>query len=315
MSQLVDYARAVRSGEIEDSRFSGFVYEIHPDLDVFDEANWLLANPALNDFRSLDDMRELAQRAQRLPTLESAFRNLFCNQRCDAEERWIPAAEWLGCQREAIDDIALLGAGNCFGGLDLGSVRDLTSFALFWPETGYLKVWSWCPAVHLREREEKDKVPYRVWNEKGHIIATPGKATDKRQVALKLGELCAKYQPAGIAFDLWGITEIERILSEEGITLPLKQWGQGYKSMSPATKVFEERVLNRQLLHDGNPVLTWAISNVSIESDAAGNRKPNKDRSRERIDPAVAAVLAVGLAAVEAPPIVYDFRGSGVIVV
>jgi phage terminase large subunit-like protein len=80
--------------------------------------------------------------------------------------------------------------------------------------------------------------------------------------------------------------------------------------MSPATKAFEERILNRQLIHDGNPVLTWAMSNVSIESDAAGNKKPNKDRSRERIDPAVAAVMAVGIAASEPAPHKYDFSAG-----
>ena len=101
------------------------------------------------------------------------------------------------------------------------------------------------------------------------------------------------FNPQAIAFDPWGIAELERILSEEGITLPpFKQFGQGYKSMSPATKAFEERVFNRRLVHSGNPVLTWAISNVSLERDAAGNVKPSKARSRERIDPAISGVLA-----------------------
>jgi phage terminase large subunit-like protein len=88
------------------------------------------------------------------------------------------------------------------------------------------------------------------------------------------------------------MAELKRILSEEGISLPFEKFGQGYKSMSLATKAFEE--LNRQLLHEENPVLTWAVSNISIERDAAGNRKPNKDRSRERIDPAVASIMGRG---------------------
>ena len=101
---------------------------------------------------------------------------------------------------------------------------------------------------------------------------------------------------------------MERVISEEGITLPpFKQFGQGYKSMSPATKAIEELVLNKKLQTEENPLLTWAISNVAIEQDAAGNRKPSKERSRERIDPAVAAIMAVGLAAAEPPEIQYDF--------
>ena len=68
-----------------------------------------------------------------------------------------------------------------------------------------------------------------------------------------------------------------------------------------------EIVLNRRLVHARNPLLTWAISNVAVERDAAGNSKPSKERSRERIDPAVAGIMAVGLAAHEPAPVVYDF--------
>jgi phage terminase large subunit-like protein len=257
-----------------------------------------LANPGIDVFRSREDLRIMAERAKRMPTLEASFRNLFCNQRCDAEERWIPGAEWDACRGE-IDMDALLGQ-RCLGALDLGSVRDLTAFALFFPVSGVLLVWTWCPADNLRAREDTDRVPYATWAKAGHIMPTPGRATDKRRVALALAEICARYQPEAIAFDKWGITELERVLSEEGITLPpMRPFGQGYASMSPAMKAFEERVLNRRLVHGGNPLLTWAISNVAIERDAAGNMKPSKERSRERIDPAVAAIMAVGLAAQE----------------
>ena len=74
------------------------------------------------------------------------------------------SAEWLACKRD-ITDADLVGAGPCYGGLDLGSVSDLTSFALFFPLTGYCKVWSWCPSEHLARREETDRVPYRQWAE------------------------------------------------------------------------------------------------------------------------------------------------------
>lgn len=312
MSQLVDYSKAVTAGSITDPTFAGSVFEIPIELDVFHEPNWPLANPAIGDFRSLQDMRILAERARHMPTLEAAFRNLFCNQRVDAEERWLPAAEWDACRGE-IDLDALVGQ-RCLGALDLGSVRDLTAFALFWPESGVLMVWTWCPADNLRDREDVDRVPYSIWAKAGHITPTPGRATDKRVVALALADICARFQPEAIGFDQWGITELERILAEEGITLPpMRPVGQGYKSASPAMKAFEERVLNRRLVHTGNPVLTWAISNVSVEKDAAGNQKPSKERSRERIDPAVAAIMAVGLAAAEPMTEIFEVPESMVI--
>lgn len=297
MSNLVDYAKAVNAGDIDDPTFSGFIYEIPEDSDVFDESNWILANPALGDFRSIGDMRLLAERARRIPTLEAAFRNLYCNQRIDAEERWLAGSEWKPCVIEGlnIDDHA---GEPCIGGLDLSSVRDLTAFALFWPKSGTLNVWTWCPADNLREREERDRVPYTVWAKQGFIQPTPGAAVDKRAVVYKIADICAKYKPECIAFDRWGITEIQRVLKDDGIVLPeLVPFGQGYKDMSPATKAFEERVINRTLKTPPNPLLTWSISNVAISRDPADNKKPNKERSRERIDPAVAAVMAVGHAA------------------
>src|SRR5262249_806996 len=152
-------------------------------------------------------------------------------------------------------------AGDCWGGLDLASTNDLTSFALFWPSVGYLKVWSWCPADNLTRKADIDRVPYPAWRDAGHIIATPGRATNKRTVAVQLGALTAKYKPVSIAADRWGMPELERVLSEEGIELPIKEFGQGYASMSPAVKRTEELILNRQIIHDKNPVLTWAVSN------------------------------------------------------
>lgn len=303
MSELIDEAKTSA-----DPTIAGFIFEIPPDLDVFDEKNWPLANPALGDFRSLEDMRATARRARRIPSTESIFRNLCGNQRVEADDRWIPRPMWDACRRATpIEDEDLLAAGPCYGGLDLGSVRDLTAFALFWPSVGFLKVWTWCPGDNLAIREERDHVPYTIWAKLGLIEPTPGKATDKKIVGRRIVELWNKYQPESLAFDKWGITELERILSEDGTPdMPFYEWGQGFRGMSPATKSFEERVFNRQLVHDGNPLLTWAIGNVRIEKDAAENQKPSKERSRERIDPAVASIMAVGLATqVEANNLTY----------
>lgn len=293
MSELVDEAKTSN-----DPTIAGFIFEIPPEMDVYDEANWALANPALGDFRSIEDMRQLARRAQRIPSTDSTFRNLFCNQRVAAEEKWIQPADWKVCKRATpITDEDLLGAGPCYGGLDLGSVGDLTAFALFWPDPGFLKVWTWCPKASLSERSEKDHVKYEEWAAAGWIEPTPGKATNKRIVAERIIEVWLKYAPREIAFDSWGMPELERVLSEAGTPeLIFRPWHQGFKTMSPATKAFEERVLNGRLIHDGNPLLAWAINNVRIESDAADNQKPSKNRSIERIDPAVAAIMAVGLA-------------------
>lgn len=299
MSELVDYGKQVNEGIIDNLTFSARVFEVPDDLDIWNEEHWALANPALGDFRSLEEMREFAERARRMPTLRSTFENLYLNRRVAAEERWIPKAEWDACAGD-ISDAEI--SGLCFGGLDLASVSDLNSFDLFWPASGALLSWSWCPKDRILERSEKDRVPYDVWARQGWIELTNGRAADKRAIALRIGELCALYKPKVVGFDKFGMPELVRILGEEGIELPLKEVRQGFLSLSVGTKEFEGRVLNRALRHNRNPVLTWALSNVRIARDAAGNIKPDKERSREKIDPVVAGVMAVGLAAAEPKP-------------
>lgn len=311
MSEMVDYGKQVLNGIIQDETFAPFIFEVPDDADPFDQKAWVLANPALDDFRSLAEMQTFANRAQRIPSQLAVFRNLYLNQRISADERWLPSDLWEACA--GVVDLESLQGARCYGGLDLGSVRDLTAFSLFWPESGALAVWTWCPKENLKGRSEEDRVPYPVWAEQGYIEPTPGKATNKRLVALRLGALCGMFKPESIAYDMWGITELERTLKEEGIELPLKPWGQGFKSMAPAMKSFEERVLNGRLIHGRNAVLSWALSNVALETDAAGNQKPSKDRSRERIDPLVASVMAVGLAASAPVKQEYDFSGPMVL--
>ena len=274
------------------------------EANPFAEATWRACNPALDLFLDAGELRAQAERAQRVPTFEAKFRNLRLNQRVAADERWIADAAWQAC----LDDVdldALVGE-SCVGGLDLGSTRDLTAFALFWPQSGALAVWSWCPAETVVEHEHSDRVPYRVWAEQGHLELTPGRATDKRLVALRLGELQARFQPRVIGFDRWQVAELERILADEGIDLPLKEFGQGFRDMGPATAAFETAVLNRHVRHGGNPLLAWSLTNIALERDAAGGAKPNKRRSHGRIDPMVAAIIAVGVAAREPESVAYE---------
>jgi phage terminase large subunit-like protein len=277
------------------------------DVDPFVEETWRAVNPAWGVFLDAAEFRAQAQRARRVPTFEAKFRNLRLNQRIDVDERWIPPTAWTACAGPM--DLDALRHEPCFGGLDLGSTRDLTAFALFWPASGALAVWSWCPEETLTERERTDRAPFRTWAQQGHIEPTPGRATDKRAVALRVGALCGRFRPQAIAFDRWQMAELERVLADEGIDLPLKEFGQGFKDMGPATAAFETRVLNQQLRHDGaNPLLAWALSNVVLERDATGAAKPHKRRSHERIDPMVASIMAVGLATREPAAPSYDIR-------
>lgn len=306
LSELLDYGARVRAGEVEDPTFYSMLFAVPEDADPWDETLWPLANPGLGVIRSLPEMRQEAARAKRMPTFEPAFRNLYLNQRVDAEPRAIDPAEWEACG--GMVDPALLKGRPCFGGLDLSAVRDLTALILFFPQdSGAIIARFWVPKDGLTMKEVEDAVPYRTWVRQGFVTATPGAAINKRAVAFDIAELAQTYDIKGIAFDRWGMPELKRIMSEEGIELPLVEFGQGYRDQAPAVSAFEALVADRKLNHGGNPVLRWQSRNLVFETDPAGGRKPAKNRAVERIDGLVAAIMACGLAARQPAPPSYDF--------
>lgn len=310
MSELVDYAERVRSGLVDDASFHGRVYAIPEELDAFDPAHWPLANPALGTFRSEVELRQAAERAQRMPTFEPAFLNLYCNRRVDAEPKAINPAEWDACGAQPIEKAVLAGR-PCFGGLDLSSTRDLTALVLYFPEDdGAVLPFFWVPKDGLLERGETDRVPYHTWVKEGLIEATPGRAIDKRFIAHRLAQVVAEYDMQGIAFDRFGFADLRNVLEGEGVNAPLREWGQGFASMGPAVNAFETALLSGELQHGMNPVLRWQASNLVYETDPAGNRKPAKNRSIDKIDGMVALIMACGLASRAETPKVYEFTGS-----
>jgi phage terminase large subunit-like protein len=297
MSELVDYGAQVNDGIIDDPTFHATIFAAPDDADPWAEATWFACNPALGDFRSLDEMRAAAAMAKRLPARESAFRNLYLNQRVESEERFINATEWEACAGPV--DLAALAGRECFGGLDLGSVRDLTSLVLVFPDDagGFDVVpFFWCPRDSLGARSDTDKVPYDVWARLGLIEPTPGAATDHSFVVHRLGELAQTFDIKSVAYDRWRIEDLKRQLADEDIDVPLVEWGQGFKDMAPAVDWLETLIIGRKLRHGGNPILRWNAANAVVTRDAAGGRKLDKDRSREKIDGLVALTMGLGLA-------------------
>jgi len=310
MSELVHYGERVLSGEAEDPAFYACIYRAPEDADVWDEQVWYDCNPALGDFRSLEEMRAFANRAKKIPAAEASFKNLYLNQQIDAETRFLNPSEWLAGK----DDIDLndLKGRKCWGGLDLSSTTDLTSLVLVFPIGPHLKTlcFFWVPGDRLREREDKDRVPYTVWRDQGEIIATPGKTVDKNFVVHTLGQVAAEYDIQSIAFDRWRIEDLIKQLGDEGIELNLIPYGQGFKDMGPAVDHLETSILDEVLCHD-SPVLDWCASNAVVVQDPAGNRKLDKGKSYARIDGIIALAMALGIYYRE-PPVeesVYSERG------
>jgi phage terminase large subunit-like protein len=305
MSELIDYGLRIERGEIIDAAFHLTFYTTPPECDPWKPASWRKANPALGDFRSLEDVQTLARRAQRMPSAEISFRNLILNQRVDAASQFIDMATWKTCG-QPVDS---LDGRQCFAGLDLGATKDMTALVLVFPaDDGTFDVVPFCflPGETLQQREDSDGMPYRVWVQQGYLLTFPGRTTDPAVIAAKIAELHGIYHIGALAFDRWRIEDIKRELSAIGCGVELVPWGQGFKDMAPAVDVLERLAEEGKLRHGGHPVLTMAAGNAKAELDAAGNRKLSKRRSQGRIDPLVALAMALGCAT--RPGAVIDVR-------
>lgn len=295
-----DYACKVRDGLIEDPTFLPIIFEATAEDDWTDEAVWMKANPALRGktpFRSIEEMRRFCKEAQEIPALQNAFRRLYLNQWTEQDVRWIDTTAWKRCE-EMPDPFE---GRKCYAAADLASTTDLAAVLyLFPPETSDgpwdILVRFYVPAEGARRRAERDKVPYLQWIKEGFITATPGEVIDFDRIKLDIQEDAERFQILQIAIDRWNATQLTTQLMSAGFDVV--PFGQGMVSMAAPSKDFERLVLSGKYRSGGNPVLSWMVSNVAAETDAAGNIKPSKKKSTGRIDGVVALVMATGLATV-----------------
>jgi phage terminase large subunit-like protein len=222
-------------------------------------------------------------------------------------------AKWDACAF-ATDPESLKGR-VCYGGLDLSSTSDITAFVLVFPpidgEDKYtILPFFWLPEETLSLRVRRDHVPYDVWQKQGYIHTTEGNVIHYDFIENFIDELGAEYNIREIAFDRWGAVQMVQNL--EGLGFAVVPFGQGFRDMSPPTKELMRLVLEGKIAHGGNPVLRWMVDNIYVKTDPAGNIKPNKEKSTEKIDGAVAAIMALDRAVRGgdvAGGSVYDDRG------
>jgi phage terminase large subunit-like protein len=277
-----------------------FVYEAADDDDPWDEATWHKANPALGDFLSIDELRETASQAQKLPALESSFRNLHLNQRVAAENHLFSADVWK--MNGGQPDSSVFEDGPVYAGLDLSARQDLTALVLAARSADgvvHLQPHFFAPERGLRERAARDHVPYDLWAQQGYLTPTPGASVDYEYVGQCLANISARCNLKQVRYDRWRIEELKGALDKIGLELPLEPHGQGYAGMSPAIDACEALAVNGQLRHGNHPILSWNAAQAIVTRDAAGNRKLDKSKATGRIDGLVAALMAV--AALGAP--------------
>lgn len=311
-------AETMPGGAYYDDSFFAYICGLDEGDDPLkDERVWYKANPSLGDgIPGLKYLREQVTEARGMPAKESVVRRLNFCQWVESSAPWIGQRAWMDAT--GVVPPELLVGRRCWAGLDLSSTTDLTALVLIFEPTEADPVWRllptfWLPEEGLHEKADKDRVPYLAWRDAGWLETTPGRAINKLHVIHRLTELAAQYDLQSIAYDRWRIEDLKQLIDSEGVNLPaLVPFGQGFKDMSPALDEFERRLLNSQLEHNGNPILTWCAANAVTASDPAGNRKVSKDKATGRVDGIVAAIMAVGVTIkedVSDGPSVYEDRG------
>jgi phage terminase large subunit-like protein len=290
--ELYAHAKKVQENPALDPAFLPVIFEAGSGADWTDEKVWKAANPAIGDFRSLDEMRAACARAKEIPAQENTFRRLYLNQWTEQASRWIALAAWDAC-RAPVDRATLRGR-RCFVGLDLSSTTDLTAVVGVFPDGDAFDVLPhfFIPAERIPQRVTRDRVPYDMWVRDGLATATPGPAVDYDYVRNLLIAWSEEFDVKVIAYDPWNATDlVHRLEKADGFTCVKVR--QGFATLSAPSKSLETAIVSKKLRHDGHAVLRWNIANMSVESDAAGNIKPSKELSTERIDGGYALIMAI----------------------
>ena len=306
-------AKDILEGRKIDPTFYPVIYGADESDDWTDPKVWKKANPSLDITVGIDKVKAACESAKQNPGEENSFRQLRLNQWVKQAVRWMPMEKWDQCAF-AVNEEELEGR-VCYGGLDLSSTTDITAFALVFPpldETDKFQLlpYFWIPEETLDLRVRRDHVPYDVWERQGFLQTTEGNVVHYGYIEKFIERLGERFNIREIAFDRWGAVQMVQNL--EGMGFTVVPFGQGFKDMSPPTKELMKLTLEQRLAHGGHPVLRWMMDNIFIRTDSAGNIKADKEKSTEKIDGAVAAIMGLDRAircGNDTRESVYDTRG------
>ena len=307
-------AEDILRGKIVDPTFYPVIYAADNDDDWTDPEVWKRVNPSYGVTIEPRGFEMEFEDAKVNVTQENRFRRLNLNQWVKQESRWMPMEKWDTCNFP-VDAKALRGR-KCYGGLDLSSTNDMTAFVLIFPpedpndedDKFQILPYFWIPSERMHQRVLKDHVQYDQWKAGGFLETTDGEVINYNFVQHKITELAKMYKIQEIAFDRWGAANLRQNL--EKANLKMIQFGQGYVSISQPSKELMRLVLQQRIAHGGNPVLRWNMDNIVVRQDEAGNIKPDKQKATEKIDGAVATIMALDRAIKnETHESVYNTRG------
>lgn len=301
------------NGRKHDPTFYPVIYGASQEDDWADPKVWKKANPSLGITVGMDKVKAAFESARQNPAEENSFRQLRLNQWVKQAVRWMPMDKWDKCAFPVNADS--LQGRICYGGLDLSSSTDITAFVLVFPPSDeddkYIVLpFFWIPEENIDLRVRRDHVNYDVWHKQGFLETTEGNVVHYGYIEAFIEKLGTKYNIREIAFDRWGAVQMTQNLENLGFSVV--PFGQGFKDMSPPTKELMKLTLEKKFAHGGHPVLRWMMDNIYIRTDPAGNIKADKEKSTDKIDGAVATIMALDRAircGNDTSASVYDDRG------
>lgn len=272
------------------------IFTLDKDDDVFDPINWYKANPALSISKDLSLMEKMFEMAQARERDMNMFKNKQLNIWTTASDNWLKLEQWQACENKNITYESLKGL-HCIIGADLSDTSDLTALVLLFPPQANFSKWQiyplfFVPATQAIKREQIDKVPYCSWHEQKHINLVKSGRISKLEILAYIREVLSKdFEIDCFAYDPWHAGEIaDGLISANIPTLAVRQ---GYQTLSPACKRFEEMLDKKEIEHNGNTCLAWNVSNAVVDRDANNNIKLNKRTSTEKIDGLAALINAI----------------------
>ena len=288
---LFQYGKKICEGVLDNPSFLPCLHYADEHEDFTSPITWRKANPSLGITVQESWYEEESKRAVDQPSYETPFRTYYLCQHITSSSRWLKMSDWDLCKAEFTEEELLL--LPCYLGVDLGQTTDLSSIAAVWLDGDkmFVKSWNYAPEDGAAIRARRDGVPYLEWQRRNWLTLTEGDTTDYNHIIGQIKLLAGKHKVRMIGYDPYNAQNVGNDLEHAGLNVV--RVPQSYLNLSTPTRMYERAVTGKQLQHDGNPVLSWAMSNVVTEQDFAGNARPSKRKSTERIDPVVAAVVAL----------------------
>lgn len=306
-----------------------YIAEAGPQYEWDDPEAWLAAQPSLRGevdkarpredddppaepivIGNVDKLAAKCEEAKKSPRKKREFIRYICNRWvAEVQDSWLDFDQWKTCG----GPIPLHIGDICFGALDLSATRDLSSLCLAFPGDECIDlVWTfWTPGSRVKDHEDDWRVPLRDWIEDGWVVASGDNAIDYADIRQAVsGVICdangqvverddscvaSEYQLQCLAYDPWNASTLVKQQLEDADGIPCEPMRQGYQSMNAPSKELERMIAEGTLRHGDNPVVDWMVRHCVVDQDPAGNIKPNKKKSRHKIDGLVAAVMAVGI--------------------